>query len=245
MDRKTLIALSTILVLSGCSRAQVPKEGLAEVVVDSNQHSSSNKLANANAGNAGPGEKFDPVEDELISNETLKAWRHALAHDDDKEKMSEDDWKTTRARDEEEAMVSLKALASGHPNSSYIKTMMGQVKQHFGKREEAAAYYEEALLQNRKDPVLMFKAAEMRRNNGNNKQALVYYNQVVKIQPDFPGAQVGMARCLLADAATADEGRKILKEVLAKNPDDKDAQTALNSADEPADKPAKKPVAKK
>jgi len=102
------------------------------------------------------------------------------------------------------------------------------VKQHFGKKEEAAAYYEEALLQNRKDPVLIFKAAEMRRKSGNNKQASLYYSQVLKIQPDFPGAELGLAKCKLADASTAADGRKLLEEIVQKNPDDDKAKAALD-----------------
>lgn len=224
MNRQ-LLALSSVLLLFGCARAQISKDNLSDVKVDTAQHSSSDKIANAT--NAGPGEKFDPVEDEFISKETLKAWRKALSHDE-QEGLSDSDWKAARAKDEEESMASLKQLAEGHPNSSYIKTMMGQVKQHFGKKEEAAAYYEEALLQNRKDPVLIFKAAEMRRSSGNLKQAMLYYNQVLKIQPDFPGAELGVAKCKLADASSAADGKKMLETILENHPDDEKAKAALD-----------------
>lgn len=229
MNKKILIAFAATLLLCACSRAQAPREGLSNVGNDEAQHQADqaarDQAKTASAANAGPGEKFDPVEDEYISNETLKAWRHALAHDD-QQGMANADWKALRIKDEEEAMASLKKLAEAH-QSSYIKTMMGQVKQHFGKKEEAAEYYEEALLQNRKDPILIFKAAEMRRNSGNNKKALFYYRQVVKLQPDFPGAQLGIARCLIAEKDTHDEGVKIAEGILEKDPEDKDAKELL------------------
>lgn len=220
MRKTVLLALTTTLLLGACAnRAQVSRDGMSDV-------SGKNQEKQANALNAGPGEKFDPVEDELISKETLKAWRHALAHDDP-QGMVGDKYKEQRRKDEEEAMDMLKKLSEAHPGSSYIKTMMGQVKQHFGKKEEAANYYEEALLQNRRDPILIFKAAEMRRNSGNLPQAQIYYRQVLKLQPDFPGAQVGLARCLMANSGTAADGKKMIDEILAKDPEDKEAKAAL------------------
>ncbi len=177
-----------------------------------------------------PGEKFNADEDEIISNETRKAWLHALAHDDDAKSMDAAAYAKLRHNDEAESMVMLKDLEKHYPKASFIKTMMGQVEQHFGKKEEAAAYYEEAMMQNRREPVLLFKIAEMRRESGNIERARSYYEQVIEIQPDFPGARVGIARCLLADKKTAADGRKMLQDIVAKNPLDKDAQAALAKA---------------
>ena len=228
MHKSMLILIASSLLISACTgRAKVSQEGLSSI-------STADQSKTANAMNAGPGEKFDPVEDELISKETLKAWRHALAHDTTQQTMDDAKYKELRQKDEQEAMDMLQTLSKAHPSSSYIKTMMGQVKQHFGKKEEAAAYYEEAMLQNRRDPILIFKLAETKRTSGKTAQALTYYMKVLQLQPDFPGAQVGVARCMMADSNTAADGRKMLDEILAKNPDDKDAKAAL------AEAPAKK-----
>jgi len=174
-----------------------------------------------------PGEKFNADEDEIVSDETRKAWLHALAHDGEAKGMDAAAYAKLRHNDEAESMTMLKALEKRYPKASFIKTMMGQVEQHFGKKEEAAAYYEEGMMQNRRDPVLLFKIAEMRRESGKLERARSFYEQVIEIQPDFPGARVGIARCLLADKKSAAEGRKMLEDILAKNADDKDAKAAL------------------
>lgn len=216
-------AAATSLLLSACaSHVQAP-EGLSNVAGDSS------KSQGATAANAGPGEKFDAATDEIISKETLKAWRHAIAHDDPTG-MPEAAYKELRQRDEAESMDMLNKLAERFSTSSYIKVMMGQVKQHFGKKEEAAALYEEASLQNRRDPILIFKAAEMRRKSGNNDRALGYYKQVLKLDPEFPGAKAGMARCLMQNKESREEGQKIIDELLAKDPEDKYAKEALADA---------------
>ncbi|MBX9687479.1 MAG: tetratricopeptide repeat protein [Candidatus Obscuribacterales bacterium] len=224
-ERAFLLAFSALLTLnfglSSCgSRVKTP-EGLS--TLSTNTQEAPDKQANAS--NAGAGEKFDPAVDEIISKETLIAWRHALAHDQvppmDKNELAE-----LRRKDEDESMQMLQNLAKRYPSASFVKTMMGQVKQHFGKKEEAAAFYEEASLQNRHDPILLFKAAEMRRKGGNNERALSYYKELLLLQNDFPGAKLGMARCLLADKKTAAEGMKIIDELLAADPLDKEAAAA-------------------
>lgn len=228
-------------------RIMMPCLLISLTACSSRVHTSSDKQADlsvgrgptagvADAGNAGPGEKFDPVEDELISKETLKAWRIAIAHDELMSKPEE--WQKVKVQDEEEAMKRLQSLAESHPNVSYIKTMMGQVKQHFGHKEEAAAFYEEAALQNRRDPILIFKAAELRRKAGKFKRAKSYYEQVLKLSPDFPGAKLGIARCLLAEKDTEKDGRKLLAEILAEEPENKEAKEALaeSSASEKSQK---------
>lgn len=217
---KLLVALSASMFLGACaSRIQAPTSDLSNVGGD-------NSARIANAQNAGTGEKYDPVEDEIVSNETLKAWRVALAHSE-RGTLSEAAWNEARKRDEEESMTMLKSLAQRFPKASFISTMMGQVKQHFGKKTEAAAYYEEATLQNRNDPILIFKAAEMRRKSGSTERALSYYKKVIELQPNFPGAKLGMARCLLSDKKTAEDGRKLITEILARDPQDTEAQAAL------------------
>ncbi len=235
MNSKTICILITALVLSSCAgRIQAPENGMANL---NKGNSNRDKIAaDMSANYTGSGEKFDAAEDEIISKETLKAWRHALAHDD-KQQMSESDWQELRKKDEAEAMEMLNILAKAHPNSSYIKTMMGQVKQHFGKKDEAAEFYEEALLQNRQNPILLFKAAEMRRKSGNYQKAREYYERVLKMQADFPGARLGLAQCLLREQASGDKGRKLLEDMAAAG--DKEASRLLDSLKSSAIKTAK------
>lgn len=218
-----IVACGGSLLLAACSsHIEAPSDGLSHVGGDD-----SAKVANAQ--NAVPGEKFNAEDDEIVSRETRTAWQHALAHDE-RGALPEAAWNKLRVQDEKESMEMLKSLEARFQSASFIKTMMGQVKQHFGKKEEAAAYYEEASLQNRLDPVLIFKAAEMRRKSGGTERALSYYKKVIEIQPDFPGARLGVARCLLADKKTAADGRKMLEDILAKEPQNKDAQAALDES---------------
>lgn len=228
-----LFLSALILSLASCSsRVHTSEDKQADLSVGSGAAS---KVADAS--NAGSGEKFDPVEDELISKETLRAWRIAIAHDDLMSKPEE--WNKVKLHDEEEAMKALTALAAAHPNSSYVKTMMGQVKQHFGHKEEAAAFYEEAALQNRRDPILIFKAAELRRKAGKYKRARTYYEQVLKLSPDFPGAKIGIARCLLAEQESKEQGRKMIEDMLALDPENKEAKAALEELSAGTDKKTK------
>ncbi|MBX9724483.1 MAG: tetratricopeptide repeat protein [Candidatus Obscuribacterales bacterium] len=222
LNRQMLIALSASILMCACSSHVQTPQGLSTVPMD-------NGSKVADASNAGSGEKFDAVTDEIISRETLKAWRVALRHDKEKD-LPEAEIQKLKVGDEEESMQSLKKLEATYPTASFIKTMMGQVKQHFGKKKEAADYFEEASLLNRRDPVALFKAAEMRRENGQTEKALDFYKQIVRIQDDFPGAKVGMARCLLADKATEDEGRKMLESIVAQHPEDADAKAALDAS---------------
>lgn len=218
------LVLTIVLLLPlflGCCSSRIK----APAAADSNLAGGQTPKSGANASNAGPGEKFDPAVDELICKQSLKAWRLALSHDDFQG--SEKELAELKKKDEAESMTMLQDLSRRFPTQSFIKTMMGQVKQHFGKKEEAAALYEEASLLNRRDPILIFKAAEMRRGSGNMAKAKTYYEEVLLLQPDFPGAKVGLARCLMLEEGGADKARKILAEHSAKNPEDADAKAAL------------------
>lgn len=227
-NKARIIISSMAISVSLCacsSRIQTPSNGLSAVGVGATPFEQQ-KGGGATIDNAGPGEKFDMAADEIVCKETMAAWNTALSHDK-KGETADEEWKALRKKDEEESMKRLESLAQHYPKASYVKLMMGQVEQHFGKKEEAAKYYEESALQNRRDPITIFKAAEMRRQKGEMPRALRYYRQVLELSPDFPGAKVGEALCLSADKASADEGKKILNELIAKNPNDKAAQDAL------------------
>ncbi len=189
--------------------------------------------ATATQGSAIPGERYEAsVEEELIESE-MKAWRIAVAHKDQGE-MSTAEWKKVRQHDEEESMKQLEELSSRHPRTSFIKTMMGQVKHHFGKEAESAKYFEEALAHNRHEPLLTFKLAEARRLSGETKKAIEFYRETLELQSDFPEARLGLARCLLEDSSTSAEGREIISDVLKKDPDNKVALELESKSNDPS-----------
>ncbi len=196
-----------------------------------------NAPAAGNANKAAPGEptsnvsgeRFDLSEDELVSKESLRAWRIALAHSERGE-MPEDEWNKIRAADEAESMKILLNLEKNHPKASYVLTMMGQVKHHFKKDDEASEYYERAMLQNRADPILLLKLANTRMATGKIPKAIKFYRESLKANPDFTDAKIGLAKALLKQNPKDDEARSLLREVLEAEPNNEKAKEALPSS---------------
>jgi predicted Zn-dependent protease len=220
-ERKLLVAVTATL-FSCCltCNLQTPQQG--------------RRPENAGAGAAAAQElprsdKFNLQEDEFVCKQALAAWRLARAHDE-RGVLTEAAWNQLRRDDEVKSMEMLATLSRQFPEASYVKTMMGQVMQHFGRNSEAAAYYEEATLLSRHDPALYFKAGEMKRKGSHFERAMTYYKKAFEMKPDYTAARVGYARCLLAGDKTAESGRKMLEAVLAKNPDDQDALKALSES---------------
>lgn len=169
-----------------------------------------------------PGERFDPSAEQSLIDAEMVAWRVAIAHQK-QGSMGDDEWKAVRKKDEAEAMKQLEALANEHPRTSFIKTMMGQVKHHFGKEKEAADYYEEALAQNRHDPLMTFKIAEARRASGNQRKAIDFYRETLDHKPDFTEAKLGLAHALLEHDKSDTEAQQIVAAVLQQDPSNTDA----------------------
>lgn len=172
------------------------------------------------------GERFDLSEDELVSKESLRAWRIALAHSE-RGQMQEAEWNRVRAADEAESMKILLDLEKNHPKASYVLTMMGQVKHHFKKDEEASEYYERAMLQNRADPILLLKLANTRMATGKIPKAIKFYRESLKANPDFIDAKIGLAKALLKQNPKDEEARTLLHEVLEAEPNNEKAKEAL------------------
>lgn len=175
-----------------------------------------------------PGERYDPSTEQTISDAELKAWRLAISHKN-KGDMTGDEWAEARKNDERESMKQLEELAAQYPRASFIKTMMGQVKHHFGKEKESAQYFEEALAQNRHDPLMTFKCAEARRRTNEHEKAINFYRQTLELQPDFTDARLGLAQALLALDKSSTEAKSIIADVLTKEPDNKVAQSLQSS----------------
>ncbi|MBY0552325.1 MAG: tetratricopeptide repeat protein [Candidatus Obscuribacterales bacterium] len=218
----SIVLLSAVSVAgTSCStRVSTAGDHLGEVSQGTTSSTSSNA---SGPGAAVSGERFDSIAEQEITDGTLKAWRVAISHDKTRNEMSADEWTKAREQDEQVAMKQLESLAESHPKASFIKTMMGQVKHHFGKEAEAAKYYEEALAKNRHDPLLTFKLAEARRVSGEAKKAEEFYRETLELQPDFDDARIGLAKCLLRRDKASVEARTLIEEVLKNNPQNKDA----------------------
>lgn len=230
-----IVLLSIVIasLLGACSsRIRTNDGSMGKVQVAGGDAADSNKGVKAAPGDPVSnihGERFDLNEDELVSNESLRAWRIALAHSE-RGNMPEDEWKKQRIADEEESMKILLDLEKNHPKASYVLTMMAQVKHHFRKEDEAAEYYERAMLQNRADPILMLKLANTRMATGKIPKAIKYYRESLKADPGFTDAQIGLGKALLKQDPKDEEGRKLLEEVLEKNPNNEAAKSALQAA---------------
>lgn len=194
------------------------------------------RIARADTAVAG-GEQvgIDMAAEEVVAKECLEAWRKAVKGD-------------TKA-----AMTQLKALEARYPRISTIKMMMGQVMEHSGNNEEAARFYKDSLEQSQFSTIRVYKLAEALRKSGKPKEAIPHYQRLVKTFPEFSDAHLGLARCLILDnrrdeagkefAETVKlakdqleskdpqanaEGKRILKELLDADPDNKEARQLLS-----------------
>ena len=196
---------------------------------DGGQSNKGNKAAPGEPVSNVSGERFNLTEDELVSKESVRAWRMALAHSE-RGTTSEEEWKKVRIADEKASMDLLMKLEKEHPKASYLQTMMGQVKHHFGKDEEASEYYERAMLQNRDNPILLLKLANTRMTTGKTARAIKFYREALKADPGFTAAKVGLGTALLKLDPKDAEGKQLLDEVLEAEPNNEAAKAARQAA---------------
>lgn len=221
------ICLIAMTGLAGCAgRVRTSASSLGQVKVGENAPA---KGDTPQAGSNIKGERADLDEDEFVGNESVRAWRIALKHSKQGD-LSDSEWKKVQEEDETEAMKILHGLAKDHPRMSYVHTMMGQVAQHFGKKEEASEHYERALLQNTQNPILLLKLANSKRDVGKLDKAIKYYREALNADPDFTDAKISLGATLLQKDKKDKEGRKLLEDVLSKDPENKEAKSALTSA---------------
>lgn len=186
------------------------------------------------------GERYNPEDEQAIGARSLEAWREAVAHAKKPENAKEEAaWKKTREQDEKSSMAKLESLAKDFPTSSTVQFMMGQVKEHFGKSKEAHKYFALAKDKNTNNPLYMFKLAENERKTQQFDLAERDYQQVLKIQPDFYAAKLGLARCLIHRDARSNEAKVLATEVLKSDSGadaNKQAQEILSSIASKSDK---------
>lgn len=163
------------------------------------------------------GEGFNPTTEEEIATQSLAAWRTAVSHAKKDPGETDGDWQKQRDKDESAAMQVLTDLQKKYPQSSTVYMMLGQVEEHFGKRKEAVGYFEQATTKSTISSISLFKLAENERQLGELEDSAGHYRQLLKAQPDFYPAKLGLAQCLLKkDPAQA---QQLAHEVLAANPD--------------------------
>jgi tetratricopeptide (TPR) repeat protein len=185
-------------------------------------------LQSVNVGgpNTTEGERIDPDAEQVVGDETLIAWRLAIAHNK-RGDTPESSWKATRAKDEEQSMAKLRDLAKRYPTSSTVQLMMGQVEEQFGHHKEAAEFFGQSVDMNRHNSMALFKEAENLRTAGDAVQAAETYRRLLKQQPDFLSGRLGLGICLLKVDHKSQEGKTLVAGVLA---------NAKKMAAEPADK---------
>lgn len=206
-----LVALS----LTSCkSKVPANPDGLAQLQTATN-------TAQADVP-AQIGERFDPAQEESVSNESLKAWRIALRHRQ-KGSLSDAEWKKLRTEDEKTSMAMLKDLHERYPKNSTVHLMMGQVAHEFGNEAAAVEFYEEAIAKNRGSSLYVFKLAEAARTAGDTRKAIKNYRQLLVSQPDFAAGQIGLAKSLLKDDPKSVEARELIQRVLDREANNADA----------------------
>ncbi len=135
-----------------------------------------------------------------VSEQSLKAWREGLAGH------------------VPEAMKILDGLDKKYPNMKTVSFMKGQVQEHAGNKELAAKYYKAAVVGDEFDSMKIFKLAEMERQTGKNSDAIKDYQKLLSSVPNFPPAELGLAKAYMKNDAKSVEAKKCLQQVLASDP---------------------------
>jgi tetratricopeptide (TPR) repeat protein len=170
------------------------------------------------------GERYDPAQEEVVANQSIKAWRIALSHHK-QGTMSDAEWKKVRAADEKESMARLKDLHERYPKNSTVQLMMGQVMHEFGRESEAVEFYEQAIAANRGASMYVFKLAESARIAGDTKKAIKNYRKLLSggVTGGIAPIQLGLAKALLKEDPKSTEARDLIQKVLETEPNNQDA----------------------
>lgn len=154
--------------------------------------------------------KFDMAAEEQVATQSVAAWRKALAGD------------------EKGAVAQLEALEKRFPQVLTIQMMLGQVKDHFGKKEEALEHFRRAARGNQFSTMASYKLAEALRETGRHDEAIPHYRRLIKGATNYDVSlrepfDFGLAYCLLRKDPHSQEGLKLLDDCLKARPDHKDA----------------------
>lgn len=214
----TLAAVS-LLMLSGCGKAHAPENLGTGANLDPNQSTDATTF----------GERYDPAAEQAIGEEALKAWRTAVAHAK-RGQTPEADWNKQRQSDESSATAQLNDLQTRYPKSSTVNLMLGQVKEHFGKHEEALKYFQAAMDNNTNNSMYLFKLAHAEAEAGHTDEAIRDYRKLLEHNQGMPNGEIeiGLATQLMKKDPKSKEARELLEGVLQREPDNTRAKELLN-----------------
>lgn len=144
---------------------------------------------------------------QTVSEGLLHAWRTACADKDDKA-----------------AMAELKEMQKKYPQILQVEFMMGQVEDHFGKREEAIVHFRKAANGSEFSSMHLFKLADALRRSGKYKEAESYFRKLYTGAPDIVPYQYMLGDCLCAQNKDSKEGRQLIESALKAAPNDEIAK---------------------
>lgn len=199
------MVLSVCAVAGGCnSQVAVPDSASNSVTVGSSAAVKQNS-----DGSVPVVEPVDLEAEEAIATGSIEAWRKGLAGDVDG------------------AIKQLEALNKKYPKAITVRFMIGQVLDHGGRKKEAVKYYREAVKQSQFNRMYIFKLAESLRTTGDAAGAAQNYQELLKLEPGFVPAKVGLAKALWAMDKNSPEARKQVAEALEIDPKSQDAKSLL------------------
>ena len=207
--RLSCVVTGLCLIASGCSsQVAVPDSTSGNVTIGSTpapEHKASGAMPIV--------EPVDLDAEEAISKGAVEAWRKALAGDVDG------------------AMKQLEELNKKYPKAITVRFMMGQVLERGGRKAEAVKYYRDAVRESQFNLMYLFKLAESLRTTGDTKSAVQTYKDLLKLDPQFVPAKVGLARALWKLDKNSPEARMQVEESLALDPKNQDAKSFLAEMD--------------
>jgi len=221
MKRTSLwcFSLATLLLSSGCAKTITTSEATKKQESGENlyygkdgvQHPPTSREAAALASAQNQQlVGFNAEVETAVADQSLVAWRKAIAGD------------------EKGSLALMDQLDEKYPNILTLKFMRGQILEHFGKKKEALKYYQMAVTGNEFSSLKLYKLAEIKRTTGDAKGSIEDYQMLLKRAPDFVPAKLGLAQALLAVDKNSAEGKKLIDDVLALEPTNKEAK-ALQS----------------
>ena len=180
-----------------------------------NQNNPANQSTTAQAGSdssnssgtAQIDDGIDYSQEMKVSDGCLSAWRKALNHNGDG------------------AIKELKALGKQYPRATTVDLMMGQVLEHLGKKKEAVEYYRKAVNNSNSDAMYMYKLAESLSTTDDIKGTIAAYQNLLKLNPHFAPARLGIAKALLKQDKNSKQARQEVRQVLEEEPDNQEAKT--------------------
>ncbi len=203
-----LVFLCTLVHGCGASSKVQLSEGTRESLGNQKNIYSTETSGSRVAKQPGSAEQcVDYAAETDVSEQCVKAWRLAIAGD------------------APGGMKILEGLDKRYPNMKTVTFMKGQIQQHVGNKELAMKYYKDAVVGDEFDSMKMFKLAEMERETGRESEAIMDYRKLLTSVPNFPPAELGLAKAYLKGDAKSVDAKKCLQQVLAADPDGTDKST--------------------